>query len=323
MSGTVQQLPPTNDREMYAAAIKSFGDAKELRAIELPVPRIGPAEVLVRVIAAGVQLTDAAIRGGWVPPGATIEFPQVLGNEFAGVIEAVGSEVREFAAGDEVVGFRMLGCYAEFVAVPAAQLARKPASVDWLSAGALSASGQTAHTALERLGARQGETLLVHGAAGGVGTMLVQLARLRGLRVLGTASLANHDYLRGLGAIPIAYGEGQTERIRAAAGTEGIDLVLDAAGHDNLLTAVELLANRDRIGTIVDHGLATSLGCRWITSERSAARLGELLALCATGDLAVTVRATYDLEHAADAHRDVETGHGRGKVALTIGDVTS
>ena len=323
MSGIGQQQTRMSGRVMSAAAIKKFGDADELRAMELPVPQFGPEDVLVRVVAAGVQVTDAAIRGGWVPPGATIEFPQVLGNEFAGVIEAVGADVREFAVGDEVAGFRVLGCYAEFVAVPAAQVARKPASVDWLTAGALSASGQTAHTALERLNARSGETLLVHGAAGGVGTMLVQLARLRGLRVLGTASLTNHDYLRGLGAIPIAYGEGQTERIRRAAGPGGIDLVLDAAGHDSLDTAVELVANRDRIGTIVDYDLAVSLGCRWINTDRTAARLGELLALCATGDLIVTIRAAYDLDHVADAHRDAEAGHGRGKVALTIGDVAS
>lgn len=321
MSGTGQQTQRSG-REMQAAAIDRFGDADELGVMGLPAPQVEASEVLVRVVAAGVQLTDAAIRSGWVPPGARIEFPQVLGNEFAGVVEAVGADVREFAVGDDVAGFRVLGCYAESVAVPAVQVARKPASVDWLTAGALSASGQTAHTALERLDARSGETLLVHGAAGGVGTMLVQLARLRGLTVLGTSSPANHDHLRGLGAIPIAYGEGQIERIRSAAGIGGIDLVLDAAGHDNLLTAVELVADRDRIGTIVDYDRAVGLGCRWISSDRTSARLGELLALCATGDLTVTIRATYDLEHAADAHRDVETGHGRGKVALTIGDVT-
>lgn len=310
-------------RIMRAAAIERFGAADELRSRQLPVPQIAASEVLVRVSAAGVQLTDAAIRGGWVPPGATIEFPQVLGNEFAGTIEAVGEQVLDFAIGDEVAGFRVLGCYAERVAVPATQIVHKPKNVDWLTAGALSASGQTAHTALERLNARSGETLLVHGAAGGVGTMLVQLARLRGLTVVGTASPANLDYLRGLGAIPIAYGDGQLDRIRAAAGPRGIDLVLDAAGHANLLTAVELVANRDRIGTIVDCDLAVRLGCRWITSDRSAARLEELLTLCAAGDLAVMIRATYDLEQVADAHRDVETGHGRGKVALIIGDLSS
>lgn len=143
-------------RVMRAAAIERFGGADELRMRELPVPQIGASEVLVRVVAAGVQLTDAAVRGGWVPPGATIEFPLVPGNEFASVIEAVGEDVREFAIGDEVAGFRVLGCYAELVVVPATQIVRKPKGVDWLTAGALSASGQTAHTALERLNARSG-----------------------------------------------------------------------------------------------------------------------------------------------------------------------
>lgn len=305
---------------MRAAAIDRFGGADELRLRRLALPRPTATEVLVRVAAAGVQPTDAAIRDGWVPPGATIDFPQVLGNEFAGTIAAVGDDVTGFAAGNQVAGFRVLGCYAEFVAVPATQIAHKPADVDWLTAGALSASGQTAHSALERLAARSGETLLVHGAAGGVGSMLVQLARLRGLTVIGTAAAAHHDYLRGLGAIPIAYGEGQLERIRTAAGTRGVDLALDAAGHDNLLTAAEVVADRDRVGTIVEPALANRLGCRWITSDRSAARLGELLGLCATGDLVVTVRATYPLDDAAAAHRDVGTGHGRGKVALTIAE---
>ena len=162
---------------------------------------------------------------------------------------------------------------------PSPPPSRKPANVDWLTAGALSASGQTAHTALERLNAQSGETLLVHGAAGGVGTVLVQLARLRGLRVIGTASPANHAYLRSLGVTPIAYGDGQIDRIRMAAGSDGIDLVLDAAGHENLRTGIELVTDRDRIGTIVDYDLALDLGCRWLNSDRNTARLGELLAL--------------------------------------------
>lgn len=302
---------------MRAAAVDAFGPAESLTVREVPRPMAGPGELVVRVRVAGVQLTDAAIRGGWTPPGATIEFPQVLGNEFAGTVAATGSGVRGFSEGDEVAGFRLLGCYAEYVNVPVDQVAPKPPGVSWLTAGALSASGQTAHTALERLDVREGETLLVHGAAGGVGSMAVQLAVARGARVVGTASAANHEYVRELGATPVEYGAGQLRRIRTAA-RHGVDAAFDAAGHDNLLTSVELVRDRDRIGTIVDAGLAGQVRCRWITSDRSAARLRALLDLCVRGELTVTVRRTLPLEEAWRAHLDVETGHGRGKVALLV-----
>lgn len=308
---------------MRAAAIDEFGPADHLTVQRLRVPVPSASEVLVRVEAAGVQLTDAAIRGGWTPPGSTIEFPQVLGNEFSGTVVEVGSRVEGFDAGDAVVGFRVLGCYAEYVSVPAGQVVAKPATVDWLTAGALSASGQTAHTALERLGARPGETVLIHGAAGGVGTMAVQLARLRGLRVIGTGSVANQDHLRDLGATPVVYGEGEVGRIRQAAATAGVDLALDAAGHGNLGIATTIVGDRRRVGTIVEPALATDLGSQWITSDRSPERLTDLLALSSRGDLHVTVRAVYELEQVADAHRDVETGHGRGKVALRVRDGTA
>ncbi len=303
---------------MRAAAIDAFGPAENLTVRDLPRPVAAPGEVLVRVRTAGVQLTDAAIRGGWTPPGATIEFPQVLGNEFAGTVAEVGAGVTGFSVGDGVAGYRVLGCYAEYVNVPAEQVVPKPAEVSWLTAGALSASGQTAHTALERLRVGEGETLLVHGAAGGVGTVAVQLAAARGARVVGTASPANHAYVRSLGAVPVEYGEGQLQRIRAAA-PQGVDAALDAAGHDNLRTAVELVEDRSRIGTIVDIALVKELGCQWISSDRSAARLRELLDLCAKGRLTITIRETFPLNEVWKAHLDVETGHGRGKIALVVG----
>ncbi|MDV8023580.1 NADP-dependent oxidoreductase [Rhodococcus sp. IEGM 1330] len=302
---------------MRAVAIDEHGSASVLKTRTLARPTPNPGEVLVRIRVAGVQLTDAAIRGGWVPPGATIEFPQILGNEFSGIVEALGADVHQFAVGDDVLGYRVLGCYAEYVSVPANQIVAKPPSVSWRTAGALSASGQTAHTALERLGARAGETLLVHGAAGGVGSMAVQLALHQGLRVIGTASRDNHPYLEQMGAVAVTYGSGQAERIMAAA-PEGVDVVFDAAGHENLRTAVALTYDRSRIGTIVDIALARELNCQWISSDRSAERLRDLVDLCATGQLRVTVRAAYVLDETGEAHRDVETGHGRGKVVLLV-----
>ncbi|ATY16613.1 NADP-dependent oxidoreductase [Amycolatopsis sp. AA4] len=303
---------------MRAAAIDEFGPAEGLTVHKVPVPVAGPGEVLVRVEAAGVQPTDVAIRDGWTPPGVTIQFPQILGNEFSGTIVQVGAEVTEFEAGQQVAGFRSLGCYAEYVNVPASQAAVKPEKVDWQTAGALSASGQTAHTALERLSAKPGETILIHGAAGGVGSMAVQLARHRGLRVVGTGSEQNQEYLRTLGAIPVVYGEGELDRLREAA-PDGIDLAFDTAGHGNLRLAAELVADRSRIGTIVEPPLAAETGGQWLNSDRSAGRLRELLDLCARGELRVHVRKEYPLDDAASAHREVAEGHGRGKVVLRIG----
>lgn len=304
---------------MRAAAIDAFGPADTLTVRDVEVPTPGAGEVLVRVAAAGVQLTDAAIRAGWTPPGATIAFPQILGNEFSGTVEATGPGVTGVAVGDAVAGFRTLGCYAEFVALSANQVVRKPAAVDWVAAGALSASGQTAHTAVDELAVRAGETVLVHGAAGGVGTVFVQLAVERGARVIGTASRANHQYLHELGVIAVDYGSGQLDRIRQAA-PHGIDVAFDAAGHSNLLTAVHLVEDRQRIATIVDMGLAAELACRVLRSDRSAVRLADLMGRVSRGTLRIHVRRCYTLDRASAAHRDVESGHGRGKIALTIAD---
>lgn len=302
---------------MRAAAIDDFGPAEALRVRNMERPTAPPGGVLVRVMAAGVQPTDAAIRSGWIPPGVEIRFPQILGNEFSGVVVEVGEGVRRFQVGDEVAGFNTLNCYAEYVAVPESQLAAKPADVPWLVTGALSASGQTAHTAFEELAIRPGERVLVFGAAGGVGTVFTQLAVRAGATVIGTASEANHDYLRSIGAIPVTYGEGQADRIREV--SPRIDVAFDAAGHGNLRTTVELVADRTRVATIVDMELARELGCRVVRSRRNADRLADLLNRVERGELHIHIRRTYRLDEAADAHRDVESGHGRGKVVLDIG----
>lgn len=302
---------------MRAAVIESFGPPEALQICEVKRPATEAGQVLVRVISAGVQLTDAAIRAGWTPPGATINFPQILGNEFAGIIEAVGAGVEGYHPGDEVAGFNLLDCYAEYLTVPPAQLVAKPANVSWQAAGALSASGQTAHTAVENLAIRPGEVVLVHGAAGGVGTIFTQLAIAAGAKVIGTASNVNHDYLRSLGAVPVAYGQGQTNRIRDV--SESIDVAFDAAGHGNLHTAVELVADPSRIATIVDMPLAQELGCQIVRSDRSKERLADLMDRLARGNLHVHIRKSYQLDEVAQAHRDVETGHGRGKIVLNIG----
>jgi len=304
---------------MQAVVFDEYGAPDVLRLADLPRPSPAHGEVRVRVRAAGVQPADCATRSGWFAQrgiGMT-PFPRQLGNEFAGVVDAVGDGVTSLAAGDEVLGWTASNAYAEAVVVPLEQLVRKPVMMSWAVAGALSASGQTALTAVEALTIRRGDTVLVHGAAGGVGTMAVQLARLRGAHVVGTASRENHDYLRALGAEPVLYGPGLAERVRAVA-PHGVQAALDGSGRGALDASIELGIDPARIGTLVDFEDVQRLGVQAIRSQRSRERLQALVDMHDAGQLRVHVRDIYPLAYAAVAHRDVENGHGRGKVVLMV-----
>ncbi|MER5645871.1 NADP-dependent oxidoreductase [Streptosporangium sp. NPDC002524] len=306
---------------MKAAAFFEFGGPEVLRVTELPTPEAGEGQVRVRIKAAGVQPFDLAIRAGWTPEGIDGELPRVPGNEFAGVVDQVGAgvdgTVDGISAGAEVLGFDLLNSYAEYVVVPAENVTPKPANMPWDVAGGFTAGTQTAHIALRQLGVGEGDTVLVHAAAGAVGTAAVQLARLWGAAtVIGTAREENHDYLRELGAIPVTYGEGLLERVRALT-PGGVDLVLDGAGGEALEVSLELV-KAERVLTLVEHGKVAELGIQRTQGVRLASRLAELAALYAEGDLVFPVRRTYPLERAADAHREVATGHGRGKVVLVM-----
>ncbi len=274
----------------------------------------------MRVRAAGVQPFDCAVRRGTNYPGFAVSLPQVLGNEFAGVVEQVGSDLSPLARGDEVLGWAPLACYAELVSVAATQVVRKPSGMPWEQAGAVSGAGQAAHTALRELGVGRGDTVLVHAAAGGVGSFAVQFARAFGAaNVIGTASERNHPYLRSLGAVPVRYGEGLADRVRALA-PDGVDAALDVAGGDALDASLELVPDRSRIATLVEFDAAEEHGVRVLHTgaQRSQQRLEELLALWLDGRLKVHVSATFPLARAADAHRLLESRHLRGKVVLTI-----
>ncbi|WP_243788675.1 NADP-dependent oxidoreductase [Saccharopolyspora gloriosae] len=302
---------------MKAVVFEENGPPEVLRVVELDDPRPGPRQLRVRVRAAGVQPFDTGVRQGW--PGFPVEFPQQIGNEYAGVVDEVGAEVTGFAVGDEVLGWVFMSGLAEYVVVDETAAVRKPSSMTWEVAGSLSASGQTAYTALHELGVGSGTTVLIHAAAGGVGTVAVQLAKAWGATVIGTASEANHAYLKELGAVPVTYGDGLVDRVRALA-PGGVDAVLDGAGGQALRDSIDLVSIPDRVATLVDHDLAEQLGARGIRAERSAQRLAELVDLHQRGELRLHVRSTFDLEHAAQAHRDVETGHGKGKVVVLVGE---
>ncbi len=302
---------------MQAVVFDEYGTADVLRLTNLPLPTPGPGEIRVRVRAAGVQPADCATRSGWFAQRGMAPFPRQLGNEFAGVVDAVGADVASPAVGDEVLGWTGANAYAEALVVPAAQVALKPPMMSWAVAGALSASGQTALTAVQALEIGAGDTVLVHGAAGGVGTIAVQLAKLRGARVIGTASVENHDYLRSLGVEPVSYGRGLAERVRLLA-PQGVQVALDGSGRGALDASIELGIAPARIGTLVDFEHVQRLGVQAIRSQRSRERLQALVDLHDAGRLRVHVRDIYPLAYAAVAHRDVENGHGRGKVVLMV-----
>jgi NADPH:quinone reductase-like Zn-dependent oxidoreductase len=300
---------------MRAAVFDRFGPPDVLRVAELPDPEPGPGQVRVRVRAAGVQPFDVAVRRGWMA-SVPIAFPQTIGQEYSGVVDRLGTGVQGIEVGAAVLGSTMLNGNASLVAVPAENVVSKPAQLDFPTAAALVAAAQTASGALAELRVGAGDVLLVHAAAGSVGTVAVQLARLAGATVIGTASPANHDYLRQLGAIPVAYGVGLVDAVRAAS-VQPVTVALDAIGGAAVLQSVQLGIARDRIGTIVDDKAAAEHGTRVVRAGRSPARLAEVIALAARGVVRMPVRA-YPLAEVAEAHAAVESGHGRGKVVLIV-----
>lgn len=300
-----------------AIVFDAYGGPEVLRVVDIDPPQPDRGQVRVRVRAAGVQPFDCLFRSGTAAQWMPATFPQRLGNEFAGVIDALGDDVTRFSIGDEVLGWTTPSAYAEHLVTGVDDIVPKPAAMPWSEAGVLSASGQTAATALRQLAVARGDTVLIHAAAGGVGTFAVQIARARGATAIGTASEPNHAYLRALGAIPVAYGDGLAERVRAEA-PAGVDVALDAAGSEEALrSSLELVDDRGRIGTVAFSPAGRELGVRHITTERSASQLAELLDLYTADELRIVIQQAYPLEHASQAHRAVETRHVRGKVVLT------
>lgn len=303
---------------MRAAIFRRTGPADVLEIANMPVPVHGRDEVLVRVQVTAVQQFDTSVRAGWMPTTAEVVLPIITGNEFAGVITALGDNVTGFAIGDRVAGRHTFGCAAEYLAVPAVDIAIIPEPVSFAEAAYLGGTGQTAHMVVEWLGIGARDTLLIHGGSGGVGTVAIQLAVALGARVVATGSAANQGYLRGLGAVPLVYGEGLRQRIEAAA-PEGVSAVLDCAGGEGLDISIAMGTDKARIATIADHQRYQQLGVHWPTGPRNGARLEKLLALAANGTVKAHIRRVFPLEQIAEAHRLVEAGHGAGKVVVEIG----
>lgn len=292
-----------------------FGPASVLTVSETPVPDVEPGQVRVRVRAAGVNPFDYKLRRGAFAQVIPPSFPHNIGNEFSGTVDHVGDDVTTFRPGDHVLGFTTASAYADYVVVPVDQVTAKPNNVTWEVAGALSVAGQTAYYTLQDLKVREGENLVIHGASGGVGTIAVQLARAAGATVIGSASPRNHDHLRSLGAIPVDYNDRLVSTIQAMS-PNGVDAVLDLAGGTAIDASVALVADRSRIGTVADEDAAAKYQVRRLQPSRSAETLGELARLNSRGDLQVPISATYPLEEAAAAHRDLESAHRPGKIVL-------
>jgi NADPH2:quinone reductase len=305
----------------------AFGGPDVLSTVDEPIGRPGRGEVLVAVKAAGVNPIDYKLYGGSMVRDPS-QLPLHLGFEAAGVVVAAGDEATGPAGpireGDEVILFRIDGAYAAEVLVPGAAVVPKPTHLSFEEAGGLMLTGTTAVHAVTATAVGPGDTVLIHGASGGVGLMAVQIAVHQGARVIGTASEASHGYLRDLGADPVAYGDGLIERIRDIAPI-GVDAAIIAAGSDEAIeVSLAVVGDKTRVATIVASPHAFALGIQVLgaapgadpgTEIRAAARL-ELTRLVDAGALKVTVAGAFPLIEAAAAHRALVTGHTHGKLVL-------
>lgn len=307
---------------MRAITYARYGGADVLELTDQPMPKVGPDTLLVRVRAASVNPVDWKVRQGHLDRIMDVHFPVIPGWDVAGVVEQVGLDTPEFQVGDEVFGYVRRddvhhGALAEYVSAPVRTLAHKPASLSFEEAAAVPLAGLTAYQTVHRAGVRGGQTVLVHAAAGGVGSFAVQIARALGARVVGTASEKNHDYLRDLGAEPVTYGDGLVDRVRALA-PEGVDVVLDYGGSDAVATAPQVLAPGGTIASIVDAKARDDLGGHYVWVRPDAEDLAALGTLIDEGKVRIEVAQVFDLADAAAAHQASATGHVRGKVVVRI-----
>ena len=293
-------------------------DVLQVREVDRPVP--GAGEVLVEVKAAGINPGEAKIRTGALHDMFPATFPSGQGSDLAGVVAAIGPGVQGFGVGDEVLGFsEKRSSHAEFVVVPAEQLTAKPPQVSWEVAGSLFVAGTTAYAAVRSVGLKPGDVVAVAAAAGGVGTIAVQLARRAGATVLGIAGPANDAWLSDHGVIPVNYGDNLAERLRAASPSGRIDAFLDLFGGGYVELAVNGLGVAPaRIDTIIDFPAVATFGVQAAgnADAASAAVLAELAALVAAGELEVPIAGVFALDDVQNAYRTLEQEHTRGKLVL-------
>jgi NADPH:quinone reductase-like Zn-dependent oxidoreductase len=303
---------------MKAVRFDEYGGIDVLKVVVVPDPSPAEGEVLVRVRAAGINPGEASIRKGLLHERWPATFPSGQGSDFAGIVEAVGARIEKVKPGDEVIGFTDdRASQAELVVVPQSQLAVRPPQVSWDMAGSLHVVGATAWAAVRAVGASRGDCIVVSGAAGGVGSIAIQLARNAGANVIGLASQNHHDWIRTHGATPVAYGDGVADRIREAA-SNPVDALIDTYGNGYVKLGIDLGIAPERIDTIIDWDAAERYGTKTDANAAgsSAAVLEELAQLIVGGELAIPIAATYPLEQVQEAFRQLEERHTLGKIVL-------
>ncbi len=310
----------TDTPTMRAMVYDGYGGPDVLHLAEVPVPKVGPGEVRLRVRAAAVNPVDWKIMAGGLDGLMDAHFPVTAGWDVAGVVEQVGIDVPEYAVGDEVVAYARkddvhAGTFADYATVPVRTAAPKPASLTWEQAAGLPLAGLTAYQSLVRLHVGEGDTVLVHGASGGVGGFAVQIARHLGARVIGTGGPSSQDRIRDLGAEPVTYGEDLVGQVLELV-PGGADVVVDYVG-GVLDVTTGVLAEGGRHASIADDSVVEA-GGEWMWVRPDAADLARLGELVDAGALDVTVAATFPLEEAADAFRLSQEGHTRGKIAVRV-----
>lgn len=301
-----------------AVRFDEYGGVGVLRIAEVDRPAPGTGQVLVRVKAAGINPGEAKIRSGLLAQRFPATFPSGEGSDLAGVVEELGAGVTGFAVGDEVLGWTdNRASHAEFVVVEAAHLVPKPAGASWEVAGSLFVAGVTAYAMVRAVGLQEDDNVVVSGAAGGVGSIAVQLTRNAGATVIGLASEGHHDWLSRNGVIPVTYGEGVADRIQAVSGGR-VDAFLDTFGAGYVELALALGVRPERIDTIANFAAREKYG---VKTDGSAAGstpevLAELAGLIGKGQLEIPIAAVYRLSEVRDAYRELEQGHTLGKIVL-------
>ncbi len=309
---------------MRAVRFEQYGGPEVLQVVEVPDPVPGPGELLVAVKAAGINPGEGKIRSGALHERWPATFPSGQGSDLAGVVQACADGADGFAVGDEVISWTdNRASQAELVLVDAVHATLRPPGVSWEVAGALFVAGATAVAVVRAVSPVSGDVVVVSGAAGGVGTIAVQLARRTGARVIGLASEPNHAWLRAHDIIPVTYGDGVEDRIREAAVSAGsadgsVDAFLELVGPPYVELAVSLGVAPDRIDTIADFAAVETFGVKAEGNAQgaSADTLAELAALIDAGELEVPIAAVYPLDRVRDAYEELERGHTHGKIVL-------
>ncbi|WP_428342880.1 NADP-dependent oxidoreductase [Mycobacterium sp.] len=301
-----------------AVRFDSYGGPEVLYVADIERPAPGAGEVLVEVRAAGINPGEAGIRTGALHEQFPATFPSGEGSDLAGVVIGVGDSVRDFAVGDEVLGFSFQrSSHATHTTVPVDQLIRKPAALSWEVAGSLYVVAATAYAAVRAVSPQSGETVAVSAAAGGVGSLVVQLLAQRGVRVLGIASSGNAEWLRAHGVEPVDYGDGLADRLRQAA-PDGVDAFIDLFGPQYVELAIDLGVPPERVNTIISFAKAAEVGAKAEGSAEAStpAVLQEIADLIVSGALDFDVAATYPLDRVVAAFEELEQRHTHGKIVL-------